>query len=590
MILIGVLSEGIAKGASLVASTYFLEPGDATSPITTQPIDTTGANLIVVIAESYIPTTAVITDNKSNIWSQLPLPSGNQLPSIFFSVNPTVGSGHTFTSTQNGSSYGNNMIVAAFKGLNNNPLEPIVRATTSLSSPASQSPGPVPIGASGDLVIYATALNTGGINAMTGSTVDASLTMLYALDNDGNTPSYPGSGSMPSDFEGHLGLAYGFYGLTNIIPAWDATLGYNQREVVSEGGINYISLVNVNLNNDPATSPSDWGTFPNSWSSTTAYNQGDIVSSGGRNYVSLSQLNLDNTPGGTGWWAAAANFIAPRWLMASMWNSGSTYAAGTVVNYLGNLYINNTGSNAGNPVSDTTDWSTTSVNPTSVVAVFSASAETNHQNPLEYSNVGQSVGGTTTVPAIGGGNFSAYGSGDILIQGLGGVSVGGPVSIDSSYNILDNIGASDQSQACMAWKIATGNTQDSPTWTLTSNSDHANTTMASFKAYGSVSVVDHTTMGSSGMTPITTSPINSIGSQLIVLVASIYTSGAVGEVQVSDSESNIWYPVPRGIGLGWPQIWYCYSPTTSTTHTFTATDVGGSGAALAVGAFTGIYA
>jgi hypothetical protein len=96
-----------AEAWSLVAHT--IEAG-FTSPITTAGIDTTGADLIVVsvvVDTNAAGTTGAnpptITDSKSNGWTQITAQadgSGNSSATyLFFSHNPTVGSGHTFTCT-----------------------------------------------------------------------------------------------------------------------------------------------------------------------------------------------------------------------------------------------------------------------------------------------------------------------------------------------------------------------------------------------------------------------------------------------------------------------------------------------------------
>ena len=152
--------------ASLVASTYFLEPSDGTTPITSQPIDTTGANFIVAVVETFLPQNFTFSDNKSNVWSQLPTAHGeNQVPSIFFSINPTVGSGHTFTATSSGTPFGNNMMIAAFAGLNANPFEAVIQYSVSPDGASEQpittggvAPGGIIAYNPGDLVIFGVLL------------------------------------------------------------------------------------------------------------------------------------------------------------------------------------------------------------------------------------------------------------------------------------------------------------------------------------------------------------------------------------------------------------------------------------------------
>lgn len=68
--------------------------------VTTDPIDTTGANLIVLAVAQY-DSFGVITDTYSNTWTRA---AGSQLGffatvEFFYCLSPIVGSGHTFTHT-----------------------------------------------------------------------------------------------------------------------------------------------------------------------------------------------------------------------------------------------------------------------------------------------------------------------------------------------------------------------------------------------------------------------------------------------------------------------------------------------------------
>lgn len=70
------------------------------SSVTTNAINTTGANLIVIAGASGGAST--ITDSKSNTWTALTARTdvGTGQSQLFYCFNPTVGSGHTFTNTQ----------------------------------------------------------------------------------------------------------------------------------------------------------------------------------------------------------------------------------------------------------------------------------------------------------------------------------------------------------------------------------------------------------------------------------------------------------------------------------------------------------
>ena len=65
----------------------------------TDAIDTTGATIVILVVSGYGPTASQTpTDSKSNTWTALTRKvQGNAGCQIYYAVNPTVGSGHTFT-------------------------------------------------------------------------------------------------------------------------------------------------------------------------------------------------------------------------------------------------------------------------------------------------------------------------------------------------------------------------------------------------------------------------------------------------------------------------------------------------------------
>ena len=77
---------------------------------------------------------------------------------------------------------------------------------------------------------------------------------------------------------------------------------YGQYAIVYWQGSSYISSQSSNSNNQPDTSPSYWNLFLRAptakgpWSSVTTYAINDIVSSSGTSYISLVSGNLNNTP------------------------------------------------------------------------------------------------------------------------------------------------------------------------------------------------------------------------------------------------------------------------------------------------------
>jgi hypothetical protein len=123
---------------------------------TTTGIDTTEANLLVVQASSYsvraIPT---ITDSKGNNWIQLNSYKGAVcMSTLFYCVNPTVGSNHTFTITITGGYP--SLAVAAFSGVEQ--LNPIDQQNgTAYSNVTSGSSGSITPSTDNQLVL--TGLN-----------------------------------------------------------------------------------------------------------------------------------------------------------------------------------------------------------------------------------------------------------------------------------------------------------------------------------------------------------------------------------------------------------------------------------------------
>lgn len=125
---------------ALIASTS--KGGSSNQTVTTNAIDTTGANLIVLNIGYYSGTVPTIapTDSKGNTWTALTAHAqpdstriGNQM---FYCVNPTVGSGHTFTQQDLVNAAYPSMQVLAFSGAHASPFDQqtgTVSATTQSS-------------------------------------------------------------------------------------------------------------------------------------------------------------------------------------------------------------------------------------------------------------------------------------------------------------------------------------------------------------------------------------------------------------------------------------------------------------------------
>lgn len=90
----------IALVASAIAGA---SPTSSDNAVTTA-IDTTGASLIVVGINYFLGAgSATLSDSKGNTWTALTLVSESTANGrLYYCVNPTVGSGHTFTLTASG--------------------------------------------------------------------------------------------------------------------------------------------------------------------------------------------------------------------------------------------------------------------------------------------------------------------------------------------------------------------------------------------------------------------------------------------------------------------------------------------------------
>lgn len=72
--------------------------------VTSDAIDTTGADLLVLSVACY-SLVSTVSDSKGNTWNARTLYGSGGLCQIFYAVNPTVGSGHTFTVSGGAATY-----------------------------------------------------------------------------------------------------------------------------------------------------------------------------------------------------------------------------------------------------------------------------------------------------------------------------------------------------------------------------------------------------------------------------------------------------------------------------------------------------
>lgn len=134
---------------------------------TTSAIDTTGATLLMVGLGWYPGGTPNLTDSKGNTWTRLIQVGvgGGSVLDTFYVLNPTVGSGHTFSSTSTDSS----IVVAAFSNITAFQTSSSVAVQTTTAQPG-------PITASGSSL---------SVTTMGGSTV----TTLASIDSSYSIPT-----------------------------------------------------------------------------------------------------------------------------------------------------------------------------------------------------------------------------------------------------------------------------------------------------------------------------------------------------------------------------------------------------------------
>lgn len=85
--------------------------------VTSSSIDTTGADLLVVVVSDYSAASeGTLSDSKSNTWTKRTIYNDGSIQRTvaYYAKNPTVGSGHTFT--VNGTAHYPGIAVAAFSG------------------------------------------------------------------------------------------------------------------------------------------------------------------------------------------------------------------------------------------------------------------------------------------------------------------------------------------------------------------------------------------------------------------------------------------------------------------------------------------
>ena len=129
-------APGGGGGPTLVAG---LHEGLGGGGGTTSDLDTTGANLIVITINTYSVPSSGPSDSKSNTWTELTMASdgGFHRVRVYYCYNPTVGSGHNFSTSLGYSGMG----VMAFSGIASSPFDQ--ESGASASSTTTVQPGSI---------------------------------------------------------------------------------------------------------------------------------------------------------------------------------------------------------------------------------------------------------------------------------------------------------------------------------------------------------------------------------------------------------------------------------------------------------------
>lgn len=136
--------------------------------VTTSGIDTTGANLIVLCLGGYFTGSAIATptDSKGNTWTPLTArtPGGGSMIRFWYCYNPTVGTGHTFSTSQAGTYP--TLAAEAWSGAASSPFD---QENGSTGNGITKTTGSITPTQDNELLIFAASNNNGGSNAESAS-------------------------------------------------------------------------------------------------------------------------------------------------------------------------------------------------------------------------------------------------------------------------------------------------------------------------------------------------------------------------------------------------------------------------------------
>jgi hypothetical protein len=149
---------------------------------TTTGIDTTGANLLVVVVSDDPGEAGVLTDSKSNSWT--PLNSyqnaGGDQVQMYYCSNPTVGVGHTFSIT--GTINNPSLSIGAFSGSTAAPFDQQNGASVA-NGVNALSTGSITPGENDELIVA--TFSGGGSLFITGLAIDSGFTIASNIIDTG---------------------------------------------------------------------------------------------------------------------------------------------------------------------------------------------------------------------------------------------------------------------------------------------------------------------------------------------------------------------------------------------------------------------
>lgn len=160
---------------SLVTS---VKAGTGSSPVTTASVDTTGADLIVLVVSSWNVISSV-SDSKGNSWTPLTAYiGGTGRQQAFYCASPTVGSGHTFTATSAGGYP--SICVLAFSGVDT--ADPFDAETGTTGTGTTSQAGSITPTNDNSLVVACIGFWDGSTRSL--SSVDGGFTLQETVPKD----------------------------------------------------------------------------------------------------------------------------------------------------------------------------------------------------------------------------------------------------------------------------------------------------------------------------------------------------------------------------------------------------------------------